>query len=913
VHLEGYEVVRRIGRGGTGEVLEAVRVGPGGFRRPVALKRLYGDAAIRGDAVRRFFVEAKILAALDHPNIVRVLDVVSGERGAYIVMELLAGVTLAELAAAARTAGSPLPWPVVLAIADQALAGLTAAHEARDDAGRPLRLVHRDVTPRNLIVCDSGVVKLLDFGLAKVADHVEAPITREGTVHGTLELIAPEQASGDPPDAATDVYQVGATAYWALTGAFPHGTGTPAELIARAVSTEPAPVGTLREDLPAAVADVITRAMQRERATRFATAAQMRAAIAAAVGGELAAPAAIAAEVARWRARRGPDPEVDANALASGSTSARRDAEADAAATTERERQVPRPDQARRRRMMIAVAGAVALAGAAGVTWWATRPRAAERPRPRPRLVSHGETVLTVLAGDAQPTTGTLTPDGLVLYYATPHRLVRRAMAPGATNQTVSLPAGLSPDDVDVFPTGGDVIVTGQAPDGEFQTWRLGAGAPAMITRSPRGYYARLSPDGRSIAIARGLPGSVEVLDVATGAARVLSSLELGEIVSGVCWSPDGRSIAYTRIAADGSDDAIEIADVAAETTRVLHRRGFGTYAPATLAWPSADRIVFVVGGRDGATLYQIPTSGPIAERELHRWPALFVQFGRWAAGRLVYARGTARYGIYLHDEQRPWARTLTGDGVARRVAGWTAAGDLVFELGGEVVRQRRGEDPVPWITGAAIDTPDSVVDDGVVIQRVAGDALEVRHATAEGAVGPVLATVARRGAAANVTRCAGDRTLPCVIEVPDTRVVRYRLLDPTTGPGRVIAEVPRGNYFLRSHAVSPDGATLAIVDGTADVHLVSMADGARRELPIGSGVMPQSAVWSADGTELLVTAINFRGNSFAAIAVALDGTIRTIGADDALWRWRLQPGPGGTYGLVGLALEMDIATFELP
>lgn len=155
--IEGFQVIRRVGRGGMGEVFEARRTGPGGFRRAVALKRLVGDDAVCGVSVQRFLAEARIPASQHHPNVLEIHDVVAADSGYVLVMELLTGVTLDALVRAAAAAGG-LPVDELCAIADQALAGLAYIHAARGEDGRPLGLIHRDVTTNNVVVTELGEV-----------------------------------------------------------------------------------------------------------------------------------------------------------------------------------------------------------------------------------------------------------------------------------------------------------------------------------------------------------------------------------------------------------------------------------------------------------------------------------------------------------------------------------------------------------------------------------------------------------------------------------------------------------------------------------------------------------------------------------------------------------------------------------
>ena len=316
--VPGFEVVRRIGRGGMGDVYQAVRVGPAGFRRPVALKQLAAPRTLDGDAVKRFLREARVAARADHPNIVRVDDLVVEGGTPYIVMELLRGRDLLDLA---RAAPGQLPVWLALGAALQALAGLDYAHAMRDDAGRPLGLIHRDVTPRNLYLCDSGQLKLLDFGIAKLRDDLYTALTRSSSVHGTLEFLAPEQARGESADPRTDLYQLGGTMYWALTGRYPHGSGTPAELLARVMQGEPTPMAALRPELPPAVGDLVARAMAPRMDDRFPDARAMRSAVELALAGADAGPDALARFLAGLPAEPPPRaPSTDATVDLLGST-----------------------------------------------------------------------------------------------------------------------------------------------------------------------------------------------------------------------------------------------------------------------------------------------------------------------------------------------------------------------------------------------------------------------------------------------------------------------------------------------------------------------------------------------------------------------------------------------------------------
>lgn len=274
----GYEVLRRIGRGGMGEVFHAVRLAAGGFRKDVALKRLTVDQAVDGKAVQRFLQEARVSARLEHRHLVRVHDLIEHGGVHYMAMELLRGKTLLELARWLHASGQQVPWPPLFDAAVQALDGLAYAHALADEHGRPLGLVHRDLTPRNVFVCEDGVVKVLDFGIVKLHQGASA-YTTAGNVAGTFEFLSPEQARAGALDARSDLYQLGASLYFCLTGASPHGEGSPIELLNRALQGATRPLSELRPELPAPVVDVVMTALAQEPAGRYADAKAMQGAL----------------------------------------------------------------------------------------------------------------------------------------------------------------------------------------------------------------------------------------------------------------------------------------------------------------------------------------------------------------------------------------------------------------------------------------------------------------------------------------------------------------------------------------------------------------------------------------------------------------------------------------------------------
>jgi serine/threonine protein kinase len=270
-----YELLRRVGGGGSGSVWAARVCGISGFQRTVAVKLLHPWLRGNRDVRLALLDEARIAGKIMHPNVVHVFDVGEHELGTYLVMELIDGDTLNELHRSELKAGRKLPVGVVLGILADACAGLHAAHELCDLRGRSLEVVHRDVSLRNLLVTTGGTVKLIDFGTAKARGRLQNE-TMAGSVKGTLRYMSPEQATGSPVDRRTDVWGIGAVLHALLTGSAPH-TGTTAELLlslrtgTSTTSIDPSIPGPLRS--------ILERTLERDPRRRFQTAHSLREAL----------------------------------------------------------------------------------------------------------------------------------------------------------------------------------------------------------------------------------------------------------------------------------------------------------------------------------------------------------------------------------------------------------------------------------------------------------------------------------------------------------------------------------------------------------------------------------------------------------------------------------------------------------
>jgi eukaryotic-like serine/threonine-protein kinase len=266
VHLGKYEVLGRFARGGTADLLLARDKRRDGFEKRLALKVLH--AAFSDDAgVREAFEqEARIGASYTHPNIVHIWDFIRAQGRHAIVMEYVDGMDLESLAQKMRERHEPLPLAVVIGILRKVLEALHHAHELRDASGVPLALVHRDLTPSNILLSRDGIVKVADFGMAKVA--TSASRTRTGVLKGKLAYMPPEQAYGRVVDRRADIFAVGVIAWELLRARRARDADTELEVLRLAQRGE---IGAI-DDVTEPMRGIIARATAPSPEARFETA-----------------------------------------------------------------------------------------------------------------------------------------------------------------------------------------------------------------------------------------------------------------------------------------------------------------------------------------------------------------------------------------------------------------------------------------------------------------------------------------------------------------------------------------------------------------------------------------------------------------------------------------------------------------
>ncbi|MCP3137339.1 serine/threonine-protein kinase [Pyxidicoccus xibeiensis] len=266
-------IIRRLGQGGMAEVFLAKQVGVKGFEKFLVMKKILPQFAENPEFVDMLFAEARANARLTHPNVVQTFDVGVSDGVAYILMEYVRGPDLKKLVNELRRKGLALPMEHALRIVAEVAAGLHYAHAYVDPAGVPHPVVHRDVSPHNVLISLDGAVKLSDFGIAKVAGEEH---TQAGVLKGKISYISPEAASGRTLDARNDVFALGVVLFELLTGQLPFRRDHDAATL-NAIVREPAPVPSqLKPNIPQDVSDLVLRALVKDPSRRTPSAAAMR-------------------------------------------------------------------------------------------------------------------------------------------------------------------------------------------------------------------------------------------------------------------------------------------------------------------------------------------------------------------------------------------------------------------------------------------------------------------------------------------------------------------------------------------------------------------------------------------------------------------------------------------------------------
>ena len=594
--IKHYQLVSPLGAGGMGEVWLAY---DSQLERKVALKLLPEQFTRSQNHVRRFAQEAKAASALSHPNIITIHEIGEADGTHYIITEFIEGQTLRQMLA------GPLPLQTVLEIAVQVADALTAAHRAG--------IVHRDLKPENVMVRPDGLVKVLDFGLAKLTDRsetgAETPAglqvnTDPGTVLGTISYMSPEQALAAPLDHRTDIFSFGVMLYEMVTGQRPFRGASNAAVYDAILHHTAAPATTLQPELPYELQLIIERALEKKPEQRFQTAAELKAAL---------------------KTLKHESGSV-AFAPASGA--------------------IPQPLRQpgwRRWGAKAAIAGSVMIViAAAGYLLWSGL-----KTTKAPAMRVANFTQLTTAPG--QEIYPSLSPDGKLLIYASDEAGnwdIYLQRVSGATPINLTRDSAANDTQPAFSPDGEQIVFRSDREGGGI--FVMGATGENVRRLVDRGHNPAWSPDGQEIAFSistftrpseRGTyPSPLLVARVATGEIRQLTPTDTSQ----PNWSPHGYRIAYWGIQRGGQRDIWTVGARGGEPVAVTNDPGLD-WNPT---WSPDGRYLYFASDRGGSmNLWRAPideqSGNLLGELEPVTIPATYsgyISFSR--DGRhLAYAR----------------------------------------------------------------------------------------------------------------------------------------------------------------------------------------------------------------------------------------------------------------------------------
>jgi eukaryotic-like serine/threonine-protein kinase len=266
-----YLIRQKVAQGGMAELFLADYVREDGFRRKVAIKRILPHLAGNSEFIKMFTREARLAALLQHPNVVQIFDYGKIENAYFIAMEYIDGKNLREILTAL---GKGLPIEHTVFIISKICKGLDYSHKRRDDAsGQPLEIIHRDISPQNMLISYEGEVKISDFGISKAIS--EPSLTMAGVIKGKLAYLSPEQSLGEPVDQRTDIYALGLVLYETISGKKVYAFDTDVEAIRAIPTLEIEPLMLAREGIPAELNDIVMKCLAKKKEERYQSASAL--------------------------------------------------------------------------------------------------------------------------------------------------------------------------------------------------------------------------------------------------------------------------------------------------------------------------------------------------------------------------------------------------------------------------------------------------------------------------------------------------------------------------------------------------------------------------------------------------------------------------------------------------------------
>ncbi|MDP1822050.1 MAG: serine/threonine-protein kinase [Archangium sp.] len=272
-----YQLLKKLATGGMAQIYLARQLGPEGFEKLLVVKRILPHLAENEEFITMFLDEARIAARLNHPNVVQIFDLGAQDDSFFIAMEFIHGEDVRRVWKHADKIGTPIPLALICRIIIEACAGLDYAHKKLDGSGRPLNIVHRDISPQNILVSFEGGVKIVDFGIAKAAD--QATVTKSGVLKGKYSYMSPEQAAGQPIDCRTDIFALGVVLYELLTGTRLFKRATDIQTLNAVTECKLALPSEVNDRIPPDLDEIVMKALAKDRTQRYSEARQLGAAL----------------------------------------------------------------------------------------------------------------------------------------------------------------------------------------------------------------------------------------------------------------------------------------------------------------------------------------------------------------------------------------------------------------------------------------------------------------------------------------------------------------------------------------------------------------------------------------------------------------------------------------------------------